>query len=210
VPLVATRSNAGAFGLGWSAAGAGEELGGMVLLTPTSVETIGTGSSATIGVNGQVTFSACVEVSLNGVFSADYDNYQVVCRDNGTFYAWHMRLRAAGSDDQTANSYTRQQIVADDATISAARASYDFWQAPLVGFSPPDQNGLVMHFYGPFLSQPTAARTVAAMSANGAYLLDRAYTHYQSTSYDGLTITTLGSGSANFGGTVSVYGLVGA
>lgn len=208
MPLVATRSNAGAFGLGWGAAAAGEELGGMVLVTPTSVVTTGSGSSATIGVNGQVTFSSCISVSLNGVFSADYDNYVVVCRDTGSLQQWHMRLRASGTDNSTANSYTRQQIQVDNTTVSAARASYDYFQAPLTGYITVAQNAAFISFYGPFLAQPTAVRATTVMASQSAYMNDRAYTHNQSTSYDGLTITNLGT--ASLAGTVSVYGLVGA
>ena len=46
---------------------------GMVLLKPTSIAHSGT--SASIGANGQVTFTAVTSLSLNGVFSADFDNF---------------------------------------------------------------------------------------------------------------------------------------
>ena len=206
MPLVATRSNAGAFGLGWSAAGAGEELGGMVLLTPTSISYSGT--SASIGANGSVEFSAITSLSLNGVFSADYDNYMVSLRSvsSTSFSSFAARLRASGTDNSTASSYTFQILAADGTSVTGSRGSNDFFNGFHVSSSTA-RSGDTYYFWGPHLSQPTAVRQVSSVGYLSALIYDHAWTHNQSTAYDGFTIY---SSSPNMSGLVSVYGLVGA
>jgi hypothetical protein len=182
-----------------------EELGGMVLLTPTSIAY--TGTSASIGTNGSVTFSACSSLSLNGVFSADYDNYMVVCRftNNTGTSTLNYRMRVGGADNSTASSYVTQELAADATTVLGGRYTAN------VGYLTPSyatqRAGFVWNVYGPFLAQPTATRTVSASDSSSAYILDSASTHNQSTSDDGFTLNR----SANdVSGLISVYGLVGA
>jgi len=205
MPLVATRSNAGAFGLGWGAAGAAEELGGMVLLTPTSIAY--TGTSATVGANGSVEFTACSSLSLNGVFSADYDNYMISARtQKSANVVLFGRLRASGTDESSAsNYYTDQYLYANGTTVGAARTTRNQWYIAYLDSAL--RNGFVAYWYGPHLAQPTAGRTVAADSYLNAETIDSAYTHSLSNSYDGFTLLPA---SGTVTGLVSVYGLVGA
>jgi hypothetical protein len=205
MPLVAARANAGAFGLGWSAAGAGEEeLGGMVLLTPTSIAHSGT--SASIGANGSVEFTACSSLSLNGVFSADYDNYMVAirCVATSSFEGLNYRLRVSGADNSTASSYVSQRITASSTTISGGRSTNNY--GVVIQVDDEQRSGGQWNIYGPYLAQPTAARGVNVNGQTGAAMVDWASTHNQSTSYDGFTFYPA---SGNFTGLVSVYGLVG-
>ena len=186
---------------------AGEELGGMVLLTPSSIAY--TGTSASIGANGSVTFTAVSSLSLNGVFSADYDNYMIVCQNlrGGTavdiIYA---RLRASGTDNSTAGSYTYQYLYASSTTVGAARvsATEGIWYAS----GGVQRSGFTSYLYGPYLAQPTAIRSVGASGQNNAYIEDEAFTHNQSTAYDGFSMF-MGAGTT-LTGLVSVFGLVGA
>lgn len=205
MPLVATRANAGAFGLGWSAV-VPEELGGMVLITPTSVVAAGTGSSATIGANGSVEFSACTSLSLNGVFTSGYDNYMVVLRGTSSLAAGiNVRWRVNGTDNSTASSYTSQNIQATGTTVNAARSSGDSGNFAVMNAT--QRCGFTTHIFGPNLAQPTAWRTVTANDSSSARIEDYTVTHNQSTSYDGFTLIC---GNGNMTGLVSVYGLVGA
>ena len=182
-----------------------EELGGMVLLAPTSIAY--TGTSATIGANGSVEFSAVSSLSLNGVFSADYDNYMVSL--SGTASAddfWNLRYRASGTDD-TSSSYVRQYLDAYSTSVNADRATATFcrmWYGGSVY-----RAGMTFATYGPFLAQPTALRNVAVTDYGNAYLYDIASTHSVSSSYDGFTLLRNGA-SATLSGLVSIYGLVGA
>jgi hypothetical protein len=183
-----------------------EELGGMVLLTPTSIASTGTGNSSSIGANGSVTFSACETLSLNGVFSATYDNYMVVIRgNNASATDINYRLRVSGSDNSTASSYTSQYLQGSSTTVSGGRVSTNYGQAGFWGST--QRAGLTWNIYGPFLAQPTALRTVGLQDSSSAATYDIASTHNQSTSYDGFTIIVNGS---NGSGLISVYGLKGA
>lgn len=176
---------------------------GLILLTPTSVNH--TGTSASISTNGSVLFTSVTALSLNGVFSADYDNYMVVCRwrNNSGLNDLNMRLRASGSDDSTA-SYTKQNLWSDGSSVGGRRdSSFPYWyRLTLVGNT--QRAGSVMNFYGPYLSQPTAMRMVNVDGYLNAYLDDGAGTHNQSASYDGFTFYP---GGGSLTGRVAVYGM---
>lgn len=207
MPLVGVKANAGAFGLGWSAVLPGEELGGMVLLTPTSIAYTGGGSeTATIGANGSVAFSACGTLSLNGVFSTDYDNYMVSVRHvSSTDTALFARYRASGVNAD-ATDYTDQSIDVNNTSVNAVRSTSQTGARYGV-MSSSQRGGDTIYVYGPALAQPTASRNVNAGAQSSAYIGDRGAVHSLSTAYDGLTLYT---GSGTFDGLVSVYGLVGA
>jgi hypothetical protein len=174
---------------------------GLILLTPTSIAY--TGTSATISANGSVEFSACTALSLNGVFSADYDNYQIVVRhslgagDNTVGF----RLRNSGSDDSTANSYVYQALYASGTSIIGVRLTSNTTYHLT---SSTTKSGDIINVYGPYLSQPTAIRNVSVSGSSSATIQDVASTHNQSTSYDGFTIYPPAS---NLSGRVAVYGM---
>ena len=185
-----------------------EELGGMQLVTPTSIAYSGT--SASIGANGSVEFSAVTSLSLNGVFTGDYDNYMVVVRFLGTTgnVGLFARLRTSGTD-ASGTDYTFQRLLAESTTVNGARTSSANY-ARLSSTNNGVYHGFTTNIYGPYLAQPTAYRTVTVEGEGGARMLDYAGTHGLSTSYDGLTVYPEVSVSSTFSGLVSVYGLVGA
>ena len=184
-----------------AASGLGGAAPGMVLLTPTSITHSGT--SASIGANGQVTFTAVTSLSLNGVFSADFDNYVVSYRGtSSTAPSLDSRLRASGTDASGSN-YTYQRLLASSTTVAAARTSST--SVLRLGESENgNENGHTVFIYGPFLAQPTAARSVTMHAESGARISDYAGTHSLSTSYDGITIFPTGG---NLTGKLQVYGV---
>jgi len=171
--------------------------------TPTSISYSGT--SASITGDGGVEFTACSSLSLNGVFSANYDNYQVVLRGKTPGGAgglqWFMRLRSSGTDNSTASSYTYQYIYAGATTITANRYTSD--KATLWGVYDANELGFTTYYFGPYLSQPTAGRPVGVNSQSGAGIYEFAFTHNQSTSYDGFTLTTA---ATSMTGLLTVFG----
>jgi len=180
---------------------------GLILLTPTSVDKTGTGSTATISTNGSVEFSACATLSLNGVFSADYDNYMVVMRQNGTgtnTWTIQYRLRASGTDNSTASSYVYQRLDADSTTISASRTTSNIWYFSASTGS--GYGGMVAQIYGPYLAQPTAFRSTNVDAYANAWLPDYAGTHNQSTAYDGFTLSVFNN-NLTLSGRIAVYGM---
>ena len=178
---------------------------GMVLVSPTSIDHSGT--SATLGENGQVTFNAVTSLSLNEVFSADFDNYVVSFSstlDANNDRSYFFRLRASGTDATGATDYTWQQLNANSTTVSGARASSD--KADISKVSDDYPAGMTLGVYGPYLSQPTAARAdaVGSLTASAVILRSAAFTHSLSTSYDGFTIYI---GGESMTGKLAVYGV---
>jgi hypothetical protein len=175
---------------------------GMVLLTPTSIAHSGT--SASIGANGQVTFTAVTSLSLNGVFTTDFDNYFMMLRHKpSTATGYTMRLRAAGTDASGSN-YNTQYLYAYGTTIEGFRytnrAQWDWAYTESTLYT-----GDPINFYGPFLAQPTAASIRGVSTRSSASMENNiAWTHSLSTSYDGLTIT---AGGGNITGELAVYGI---
>ena len=180
----------------------------MVIMRPTSIVVAGGGSeTASIRAAGGVEFANATSLSLNGVFTSDYDDYMIVMRHDGTSAGdslW-VRNRASGSDATAAN-YVSQILIADGSTVSGVRLTSQ--TAYRMGSSWNNlKSGLVCYSYGPALAQPTAFRSVAVeadSSVDDARVYDVAGTHSLSTAYDGITIYP-NSGSMN--GLVTVYGL---
>lgn len=176
---------------------------GLILIKPTSVDTSGTGASATISTNGSVTFSACTALALNGVFTADYDNYLIVMRGDASVAAnVGFRFRLAGTNNQTASSYVFQELEATGTSIAGGRITGDIGR--FCAFNATQENGAIIQIYGPFLAQPTAWRGVTANDSSSARIDDYGGTHNQSTSYDGFTMIP---SSGSFSGRVAVYGM---
>lgn len=185
-----------------------EELGGMVLLTPTSIAY--TGTSASIGANGTVDFTGVTSVSLNGVFDATYDNYYISVAQNQTAnYPVFIRMRASGTDSTSAN-YRNQYLFGANTSLSADRPAASVYGEFTYGGGA--WNGSIGQIYGPYLSQYTAFRSAGAYDRSvggGLSFTERVWTHAQAVSYDGFSLVYTSSGNT-ISGSVSVYGMVGA
>jgi hypothetical protein len=175
------------------------EIAGLKLIVPTSVA----GSGVSVSASGKVTFTAATSISINGCFSADYDNYLIVFRsdDSGGGLGFYFRMRASGSD-ATGSNYTLQQLSANSTTVSGARVtSLTYGQSHITGEEP---YGVHMYFYGPYLAQPTAQRSVTVSTFSTVSIYDEVNTHSLSTSYDGITLYPSAGSST---GALCVYGL---
>jgi len=174
---------------------------GLVVMTPSSIAYSGT--SASINADGSVVFSACTSLSLNGVFTSDYDNYMVTVRLSSTANINMIaRLRNAGTD-ATASNYVYQTLDADGTSVTGARSNLTnfFFVADVYNTQ---RAGSTIYLFGPNLTQPTAMRYVGAQDYVSAEIIDRAGTHNLSTSYDGLTFFWTLAG--NFTGLLTVFG----
>ena len=205
MPLLTTVASGGVKGLGWSSPPLGEELGGMVLLKPTSIDY--TGTSATVGADGTVDFSDATSLSLNGIFSANYDNYmfQITSFSSASRPDFRWRLRASGGPDESGSYYNRQYIYANSSAIALNRDASPTTFAQIITTSSTNISGATGYFYGPFLASPTSGRTLCTVG--DGMLIEHIYTQSLSVSYDGFTLIP-NSGTAT--GSISVYGLVGA
>jgi hypothetical protein len=171
---------------------------GLVLVSPTSIANSGGSASAT---GGEVTFSGVTSISLNGVFTSDYENYLIVLRALGSVeYTGRARLRAGGTDNTTANSYVLQFVRGITTTASAANNINNLWDFIFYG----DATAGVAKFeiYRPNIAATTFftgtffARTDVTATVGGY--------HTQATAYDGITFFP---STGNITGTVRVYGL---
>jgi hypothetical protein len=176
---------------------------GLILLTPTSIAY--TGTSATISANGSVTFSAVSNVTLNGVFSGDYDNYIVVqIVTSNSAAGTYIRIASSGTNQTT--NYTLQYLQVGGTSVTGSRTTSPtaHWTNASASTDP---GGSITHIYGPNLNQPTAFRSVnvSCDPSNVVRFLDAATTHSLSASYDGLSL--LPSSGSGLSGRVAVYGM---
>jgi len=183
------------------------EIAGLTLITPSSVAATGAGSSASVSASGKVTFTTAVTLTVNGAFTASYDNYLIVTRmvqtvSQPTFGSLYLQVTTSGT--AATSGYTSQRLRATSTTVQGSRFSSAAAQiGEIYGGL---QNGLHVYFYGPYLSQPTALRSISASAKDTATIADYAATHSTSTSYDGFRLTDDGVGRA-FTGTLTIYGL---
>jgi hypothetical protein len=192
------------FSTGVFAASRSSSKPGMVLLKPTSIAHSGT--SASIGTNGQVTFTAVTSLSLNGVFSATYDNYVLAIRNTiSSGQISFIRFRLSGTDSTT--GYVSQYLNASSTTVDAARVTGDtFGWLGLSDSGGSSLNSLThVNVYGPSLAQASAYRAISTGGTSSARLWDAAGTHSVATAYDGFTWYV--GGGATLTGTIAVYGL---
>jgi hypothetical protein len=176
---------------------------GLAKIVPSSVAVgSGTGSSDAFG---NVTFSGCSSVSLNGCFSSAYDNYLVLVSFTGTATSVNMfiRLRASGTDASGAGTYKFQYIDGSDTSITGARNSDNYI---LVGTSSNTSSMLQsfkVNLYDVFKASPTAIQSESQSNINSGYLRFSGGSHTVSTSYDGFSIYP---GSGNLTGNIEVFG----
>jgi len=147
-------------------------------------------------------FSAVSSVSVNGCFTATYQNYKIVSVLAGTAsVALSLRLRVGGADDSTANSYVVQDFFASGTSTGAARTTSNLWRVA----GTETNLGMTVAY----LSDPAAAVRTTVMSTSNRPISGAAVefyfgSHNQSTAYDGFTLFPA---SGTITGVVRVYGL---
>lgn len=172
------------------------------LIKPTSIAN--SGGTASIGTNGQVTFSGVTSLSLNGVFSADFDNYAVALTgtiSSTAFVRWRL---FDGSADVTTGTYTIQHININGTSVTSGRDATKTWLDFTNWASGSLWSASMINIYGPALAQPTSVRFVNIDSNNSARIYETAGTHSLSTSYPGFSLFP---STGSISGTVSVYGI---
>lgn len=167
---------------------------GMQLITPTSIAF--TGGSAT-SVNGKTVFSGVSTLSINGVFTSEYDNY-IVMWSNITSpgsVMTYLRMRASGTD--TTSGYTTV------AGYQNAGAAMQYNPDSTSGWYAFQANTPALFLEQYFLHPNVATNTAFDSTGTGAnYSYAKGWVS-NSTQYDGFTIT---NASTTNSGTVRVYG----
>ena len=179
----------------------GVQPGGLAKIIPTSVA-VGSGSGSANG-NGTVTFSGASSVSLNGVFTSTYDNYQIVIETTASAGAYlNFRLRLSGTDNSAASySWGMVNTTNGGAAYQLAGSGATSSNVLRPGTA---RNTCTFTICNPAIARETIysgtqsfndGATVGIASAIGGI-------HAVSTAYDGFTIIHSGT----ITGTVSVYG----
>lgn len=98
---------------------------GLQTMIPTSVSAAGTGSSATVGTDGKITFSTATGVSVNGCFISGIDNYRVVLTGDSSANSVEcdFRLRASGTDNTSNNYLWAQYGISGNSAAANLRSS---------------------------------------------------------------------------------------
>lgn len=177
------------------------------LVRPSSVAVVGGSASATITALGSTDFTTCENIKVNGVFSAEYDNYMIVLRHVGSSASAPAVLfrYTTGGAEASGSNYTNQYLYAFSTTVGGTRETSQSYGR--LGSSVSTQrSGITAYFYGPYLAQPTASRSVGVEGVDSARVYDLANTHSLSTAYDGILLSV---GPDTFTGNVAVYGLRG-
>ena len=193
---VLTADSAETTGLKWVAASSGA----LSIITPTSIANSGGTASAS---GGQVTFSGVNSVSLNGVFSATYDNYLVWIEADfaGGSRTGRLRLRASGSDNTTSNYRSGYMYsgFSGSSTSNDNRNGVDYW----VGYYSTSTESTSQTL---FISSPNLSKFTRFGSTFG---INDANAHFSgvfvaTTAFDGITFFP--ETVDTFTGKIRVYG----
>ncbi len=150
--------------------------------------------------------TAAASVSVNNVFSSDYQTYLIIVRLStaSALAALDMRLRVGGVDNSTASSYTRERLLQTGATVQGGTEVQSQW-ASIGGLLGVSQRTLTTIT----ISSPAeAARThfLCHTARDDAQAVQSGF-HNQSTAYDGFSLIAV---SGTITGNVRTYGYVGA
>ena len=144
--------------------------------------------------------ASTVEFNLNGIFTAEYENYLVVCSALGvqsTNGYVSVRLNQASDNSHITSGYVCTEIAYEGTSVGVQR-SEGGWRMTnmspmLAGTSGEQASILAMNIYAPFLSVPTKFSTPTHLrnSGNSAWITGMNAGHNTSnTSVGGLNFVT--------------------
>lgn len=174
----------------------------MQLVTPTSV------STGSIGPYGAVAFSGASAISINGVFTPEFDNYLIVFDlTTSGVSAPQITLRLAGTDSTAGYDNERCQTI--NATVTASQSlNAAFWYGTTIGLAGGTQVGSLMVF-SPALAVATRSQVQTSSTANPMTTSSGTYTggmlHRSTTAYDGFTFTP---STGTITGSIRVFGII--
>ena len=167
----------------------------MVLITPTSVA----GTGVTLS-GGQVSIAAATTASINGCFTATYDNYVIFLSATlSAEAALNFRLRVAGVDSSAAiysrNYFLARAVVTGGATANATAQTLNLGESTALQV-------FKLEVFGPAIAAYT--HTFTQNKNSYTELNIQGMSHAAATAYDGFTLFPA---SGTFTGTLRVYGL---
>ena len=185
---------------------AAPDTGSDVTLTlPASAGTIATqdyaaGAGGLVHIN-TTTFSAVSSVSLNDVFTSDYDDYRIVIRSLAvSASSFGLRMRASGTDN-TAAQYDVYGYYGGDGAGNIRTVTNDLWLGSVSGSV---VNNWTFDLFSPATvieTQGIGSSFVGSNSGSG-FWQGRAIGIRNTTAYDGISIIY----TQNSTGRISIYG----
>lgn len=175
---------------------------GLNLIKPTTVS----GTGITAGANGAITLTAASgTVTVNGIFSATFDDYKVILDvpTTSTGNGISIQLTSGGTPDATATNYDQQETGSNSTTVTSNEITQGSW--PMINTGRISYT-LSFELFNPFRTLATRLMgLLTGWNAAGANPLNKTVTnqHRAATSYDGLAFT-ISTGTVT--GTIRVYG----
>ena len=170
----------------------------------------GTGTIAKTTDQGLVhinttTFSAVSSVSLNNVFTGDYDNYCLIVSGSSTATGtFRLRFRAAGTDATGANYRSAYTGLGSNGATVTANTDPDETSALITTINTDLSLKINLNLFNPQKTLTTKAFGHSDRSTTGSYYPQfGGFAHTLSTAYDGLTIYP---STGNSTGIIRVYG----
>jgi hypothetical protein len=150
-------------------------------------------------------FSSVATVSVNNVFTSEFDNYRLVMDLQGSSDALvSLRLRVAGADN-TSNVYNQQGVQTGAGTIGNPPGVGTTTSFSLINVTAgTDANGASMDLLLPFLARRTR-HNLGGFCYNGGTnsSVFRGGEHNSATSFTGFSLIT---SAGNITGNITVYG----
>lgn len=177
---------------------------GLIKVVPTSV-TVGSGSGA-VDVSGNITFSGSSSISVNGCFTALYDNYRIVLNTasfTGGSVGVLLRMSSAGTVHPTAGDYfntgSEQAYANHSFTAFGNNGSNAFWNFGRLDSGTPTVGYAYADVLNPNRNLSTGFKSIYS---DGNYSGQQGGVLRNSAIFDGFQV----SGPTTFSGTVRIYG----
>ena len=94
---------------------------GLNIVVPTSIS-LG-GGSGSVSANGAVNFTGVTSVMMNGIFTTDYDNYQIILTLSGISVTSNLRGRLCKNGGGNNTFYYVQEVTFQSTTVSSVRTN---------------------------------------------------------------------------------------
>jgi hypothetical protein len=190
------------------------KIGGTITV-PSSTGTMALTSDISAGglvyVGGIDQTSNAATISVNNVFTSDYDNYQIIFtgyNPNGTQCQIEFRLRASGTDVSTGYVGARTYAEIGGTQSSFNSTGTDSFYVLDMTTNGPDRSATVIQVYKPQLARDTnyTAYGFSPWNTGTKYFQNCFGVLENDNQYDGFTVFADGSPSETISAKIAVYG----
>lgn len=184
-------------GTGGTTTWAEPSIAGLTQIVPTSIVK-GASGTASVTAGGTITFTNTESISVNGVFTSNYDNYLLVVYYVPNAQAEiRINFRTSGTDN-TSNSYKTQRLRSYGTTLNSNSATSTY--AEVASFNGTVNKSLATTI----VSTPQQSERTSFITHSGTYDYEHKISGIfdNTTSFDGFTYS-MSSGTST--GKVSIY-----